>query len=248
MENSDTITVYWAPAPYILQEESWAMAYSEPVHLFSEHRKSKNPNGNPNNIFACPATKSTLNNTYVVNHQFDNVVDLPGNINPKFDHYWLETNSAIGVLVPRSSALTGYHNLMYNMGWLLFADEPLVARFTAPFFPPHTPAEGAMLSTGEFDIGSWYRAFNLDYHVPVSAKTLKFMKDDPLFYIEFKTDKNIILKRYNVSPSLNNLAMESVNAPGRYGRFQSLKERYGIAKKAMIPELVLSEIKKNLVE
>lgn len=248
MENSDTITVYWAPSPYTLQQESWSMAYAEPVHLFSEHRKSKNPDGNPNNIFACPATKDIFMNTYVVNHQFDSIVDLPEYMPTNSSNQWLENNSTLGLMVPRPSALAGYHNVMYNMGWLLFADEPVIARFTAPFFPPHAPAEGAMLSAGEFDIGSWYRTFNLDYHIPVSTKTLKFMKDDPLFYVEFKTDKKIILKRYDLSPSLNSLALESVNAPGRYGRFQSLKERYSMSKKAMIPKLVLSEIKKNLLD
>jgi hypothetical protein len=248
MKEKDSITVYWSPSAYRPENESWSLLYSKPENLFNEHRKNKNKEGTTQNIFSCPGMTGMFDNIYVVKHQFDNIFTLPENIEeiPKGD--WIDTASSVGVFSPRKSSLDNYYNLHYNMGWLLFADEPLIARFTAPFFPPFAPAEGAMLSSGEFDIGSWYRPFNLDYHIPVSKKTLSFKKDDPLFYVEFKTDKKIIFKRYNLSSKLNNLGVEMSNSPARYSRFLSLKERYGIAKKAMIPELVLSEIKKNLVD
>jgi hypothetical protein len=248
MENSDTVVVYWAPSPYQQKEESWSMLYAEPVNVLQQHRNNKDSESTTSNFFACPATTSLFFNTYQVNHQFDNLVILPEVIPQGTSRPWVDTNSTIGLFVPRPPSLTGYDNLQYNMGWAFFAEEPLIAKFTAPYFPPQAPAERALLASGEFDIGSWYRPFNLDYHIPHNIKTLSFMKDDPLFYVEFKTNKKVLFKRYIFSETLDSLASESVAAPARYGRFKSLQDRYSMAKKSKIPELVLSEIKKNLVE
>ncbi len=101
---------------------------------------------------------------------------------------------------------------------------------------------------GEFDIGSWYRTFNLDYHIPLDTKEMVFNQNDPLFYIEFKTDKKVILKRYMQSDTLFNIGREMVNSPSNYGRFKSLKEKYLMSKKAKMPEIILSEINKNLID
>jgi hypothetical protein len=248
MNGSDTVTVYWTPAFFKPEENSWSMAYSSPIHVLNEYRKIQNEVEMTRSMFACPGTSGSLKNVYSVNQQFDDVFDLPEYIDPNATKYWLDVDSRLSVYVPRPSALKDHISLQYNMGWLMFADEPLIARFTAPYFPPKSPTNGAILSCGEFDIGSWYRPFNLDYHIPLSAKTMSFEKDDPLFYVEFKTDKKVEIKRYVLSERLYALSTESVNAPERYGAFKSLKERYSMSKSALIPEQVLTEIKKNLVE
>jgi hypothetical protein len=248
MKNKDEITIYWSPAAYVADKESWALAYAEPVSLINEYRQNKNLQNGSNNFFACPAVSDMFKNIYVVRQQFDDKIII-SDIDRHFeDNEKINGGSLLSSFTPRKSSLNNYFNIQYNMCWTFFADEPVVARFTSPYFPPHSPAKGALLMCGEFDIGSWYRTFNLDYHIPLDTKEMVFNQNDPLFYIEFKTDKKVILKRYMQSDTLFNIGREMVNSPSNYGRFKSLKEKYLMSKKAKMPEIILSEINKNLID
>lgn len=246
MKKKNTITVYWSPSPFLLEQESYLMLYSNPKKVINTNNKSKNLS--KNSFFSCPATKDLFKNIYCFNNELNNIIELPEDIDEGVVLNWLDVKSPVDVFHPRISSLQNYCNLQYNMGWLMFADEPLVARFTSPYFPATTPAEGAILSAGEFDIGSWYRPFLLDYHIPYSTKTLCFKKDDPLFYVEFKTNKKIEFKRYNLSAKLNNIASELSNSSQGYGKFNSFIERYSMFKNSSIQKIILSEIKNNLIE
>jgi hypothetical protein len=134
------------------------------------------------------------------------------------------------------------------MSWLFFADQSVEARFTAPYFPPVTPAEGVMLSTGQFNIGEWYRDFSLDYHIPFGTKELIFEENQPLFYLEIRTDKKVIFKRYNLTPELRRIADECSTSSDIYESNKPLLHRYNMFKRSSSPERVLSYIKENIVE
>lgn len=254
MQEKDYITVYWSPAPFVSEEFSWNQLYAKPINLLSEllaHRNIENKTKAGQNMFGCPAFTDAMKNIVVVKNVIESTINMERLMpTPNNYQYPMVFNDAalLQVKVQREPSIMDYTNIMYNMGWLFFADEPLVARFTAPYFPASSPAEGVILSTGEFDIGTWYRDFNLDYHVPPKIKELIFEEDQPLFYIDFKTDKKIIFKRYTVTKTLRNIANEAAESRERYGAFKSLTNRYLVSKKTMLPELILTEIKKNVVE
>lgn len=254
MKDSDTITIYWGTPNYNIEEESWAMLYKNPESLSSISRKNKSDF--PVGMFACPATNDLLNNVFVFSSNIDDVHSLPVEyltathnlVVPPGEDEPIATNGFIRMLRTRPSSIKNHSNLIYNMAWSLFADEPVFAKFTAPYFPPISPAPGVLLSAGLFDIGQWYRPFPLDYHIPLNVEHFEFKKDDPFFYLEILTNKKIIFKRYIPSKILKALSTEAVTAPFRYGRWKSLKERYLFAKSTGYPEQVLNEIKKNLIE
>lgn len=255
MIDTDTITVYWSPGFFVsTADDSWHMAYSDPTPLSLLLHKMKNTEADNRHtmIHGCPAHQDLFNNVFVFNHTFDNTFDLPTDLlkNLTNDNVFhnVPTKSPVQVGQIRHSSFKGYVNIAYKMGWLLFADEPVTARFTAPYYPPTTPTVGAMLSSGEFDIGSWYRIFTMDYHVPLSSSSMTFKENDPLMYVELKTNKKVIFKRYNLTPTLHACAMESANAPDRYGSFKSLLQRYELFNKTSRQQHILSEIKKSLIE
>lgn len=150
--------------------------------------------------------------------------------------------------VQRESSFDNYINIELNMGWLFFAEEPLIAKFTAPYYPTYEPVEGAMMAVGEFDIGSWYRDYNLDYHIPKSAKELLFTKNQPMFYLDLKTDKKVVFKQYALTNTLRELASDCVQSPIRYGKKIPLIEKYDSFKNAKMNKLILAEIQKNLID
>ena len=80
-----------------------------------------------------------------------------------------------------------------------FADQPLVARFMAPNYPPTTPSPGAILTSGQFDIGKWFRTLNVEIQLYGNKGELHFKKDEPIFYVNFLTDRKVILKRFELT-------------------------------------------------
>jgi hypothetical protein len=252
--NKETLTVYWSPASYNPTQESWAFLYRDPEPLLNLIKKQHyNKVGR---MFSCPATKDALKNVFVLLSALDDTHTLPIDylksstaikVNDGSQIEIIQTGGKISLMRFRDSSLTNYSNLSYNMKWVFFSEEPVLAKFTAPYFPTTTPADGAIFSTGKFDIGQWPRVYNLDYHIPFTTEKFQFNVNDHMFYLHVETNKKIQFKRFDMSLKLHNMCNESAESPTRYGVFKPLSERYQMAKEAKIKEQVLSEIKKNLV-
>jgi hypothetical protein len=252
MNDKDYINVYWAPSPYVTEETSWTYLYSEPVSLLAELNKNRNKeNKNTKNIFSCPSYVDAMKNVYILKSAIDDTINIPEELfGSELNHYpfVFDAGSKLIAQVNRPLSFNNHINIGYNLGWLMFADEPLEARFTAPYFPTISPANGVILSAGQMDIGKWYRDYTIDYHVPLGVKELIIKDNQPLAYIEFKTDKKIVFKRYQLTPTLRSIATELSSSGARYGFLKSLAHRYTKASEALIPQQVLTEIKKNLID
>lgn len=253
MRGQDFVTIYWTPGAYSSEDVSWTQLYAEPKSLLGElnkKRNKENKNNKGQNMFACPSYVETMKNVFTVNNIVKSKINMPDylaneDLNYPFD---IDDIAPLRVKVLRPPSIDGTVNIVYNMSWLMFADEPLVAKFTAPYFPATSPGKDVILSAGEFDIGQWFRDFNLDYHVPVDTKELTFEEDQSLFYVEFKTDKKIILKRFTLTNQIRNFADECSESRNRYGAFLSLSQRYRMSKESKMSEQILSLIKQNTID
>jgi hypothetical protein len=251
MSNS-SITVYWSTPQLFTGNNPHNVStffYREPTSVVAPLRKIQKERGS--NFLACPAFSDMFANIY----QLECPIDLDLNIKEEdaieeFSGraFHKITNDRINLLKGRPSNLSGYFSCMLNLRWTFFADEPLTMRFTPPYFPLIVPAEGAIPVAGQFDIGSWFRPLQMEYHLPVGTTKFSYKEGDPLAFIEFMTEKEIVLKRFNYSDKLSIYQEECVNSPVKYGRFIPLKRRYEMAKKSKLREMVLAEIKNNLVE
>ncbi len=249
MKDKDTLTIYWTASGYNPEAFSRTMLYAEPEHVFNALRRQKVSDSGPKTIFSCPATASSLKNVYAVYNQVSFQANIPENIDEyraMFDN--LDTTCIVDAYKPRPSSIENYDDLTMDLSWNFVADEPLIAKFTAPYFPAHTPAPGAILTAGEFDIGSWYRPYHLNYFLPKTSRTMVFNEGDPLFYVEFMTNKKIVFKRYINSTVLKKIEEEISTSPSDYSSFKTLKERYLTAKRTKVMEQVRFLINKNLVE
>jgi len=246
---NEQIIVYWSPAVI-----GWEMLYEEPKSVYSELKQKANKANTSSNMFACPASNDVLQNTYLIKSTIDDHYDLPVNyLNELESNEYVErtvlpvNKNKLSFVVPRKSSLDGYWDIEYNLHWLFFAEEPLKLKITPPYFPPVSPTNGAFLTTGQMDIGQWFRNVNANYYVPKTATSLDFKVGDPLMYLEFITNKKIVFKRFQMTPTLESIAAESAESPHRYGKHMSLSKRYEMGKKSQLKQRVLTEIKKNIV-
>jgi hypothetical protein len=260
--NKEPLIIYWAPATYESTDESWSLLYPEPVSLYSQVNKLRDSKVGTDNVYACPAFKDLTNNVFVFKNPVENVVTFPEGFlkesieeienTPNFSTnsipFGSRLKSRIFLNVLRKSSFEDHANVFYNFMWLFVAEESVIAKSTSPYYPHSSPAEGAMLSMGQFDIGQWFIPFQLDYHIPMSTEKMTFLEGDDLFYLHILTDRPVIFKRFMRTPTIAKLHLECGAAAARYGSFKSLTERYQMAKKAKLKEQLMHEIKKNVVE
>lgn len=246
---NNNIEIYWAPGTFHPEQESWALLYTEPKNLFSTLPISGKQK---DSITSCPAVKNALKNVFSISAVINDLHNLQPDVlaslaTTESNEVHIQTNGLIGINKIRKSSYEGFINIGYNMSWLFFASEPVEIKWTAPFFPAFSPTEDALLSPGQMNIGKWYRSINLDWHIPITATKFEIKKDKPLAFIEVLTDKKVTFHRYQMTSRLTHIAREMAQSPERYGRFKTLKERYLMASQSSIPEMVLKEIRANLV-
>lgn len=250
----DEVIVYWSPGNFIQSQESWNGLYAEPKSIRSTFNTIKSEDiNNDKNLFLCPASNSLLKNMFVFNAMIDDKYSLPIEYLNSIEDTELETilpekGNTISFSRNRKSSLKDYYDIEYNMGWIMFAEEPLMATFTPPYLPSVSPAKGSIMASASFDIGLWCRAFNLNYFIPKDTTELIFKKDEPLFYVKFETNKKVIFKRFIMTETIQQIRSEFATFPRRYGKFMPLSQRYEDAKKTKMTNILLSEIKKNVVD
>jgi hypothetical protein len=249
-DTNNTVTVYWSPGRFNIEQESWNMLYSEPFPLINDIFENTYKDAE---IRKCPGIRSALKNVFTVKANHNENIEFPSNYLEKVNEikektFPLDIPSIIEISKQRNSEYLNRVNLLYNMSWYFFASEPLEAKMTSPYYPSQAPTYGSALFPGQFNIGLWYRPFNLEYSIPLNAKSFQIKPNDDLFYLEFKTDKKIVFQRYNNTKSLDSLAAEFTSAPKMFGFGKTLAQRYDLAKRTQITKIVLSEIQKNIVD
>ena len=248
MSKSDTITVYWGPAERLPYQSRNNMLHRKPESLLSFIHGERTPDAQQ---VRCPAIKDRLDNVFVmksaINDSFDFNLDEAVAIKDSHAEHLYDVDSPFRVIKSRVSNLKDYYPATYMLSWYFFASEPLMAKFTAPYYPSFSPIKGALLATGEYDIGRWFRPVALDYHIPIDQSHFELHENDPVMFVEFMTDKKVVFKRFEPEDILHSLAIEFASTPTTVGPNLSLEERYDHAKESEMTKVVLANIKKNLV-
>jgi hypothetical protein len=239
---SDTLNIYWSPANFTLDEESWIMLYSDPKNILSDIYDKRNPDAKHRSFLSCPAFKDKLKNVFMFDNIFDSEYYYKGSIVESIGQ------SAVGFYSQRQPSINIGPLLTYNMSWLFFSEEPVDCFFTSPYFHKAEYLASGALVPGKFNIGSWFRPFNLEMQMYSNEGNIKFNKDEPLFYMDINTNKKINFIRFNMNKKIHSLSQEAVRSPERYKKFMPLKERYSVFKNSKMRDIILNEIKKEVIE
>ncbi len=250
MSKEDTINVYWAPAYDVVDFDTnkikeWGMLYPDPKNLFNSLNEEKRNDSGTTSFFTCPATKNlfkkiyafknTLNSEYFYDFSNNNKTIQPTSreyLNVEQAH---DYNINVGPLIK------------INLNYIFFADKPLNASFTAPFFSNSEYLQYGTPVPGEFDIGQWFRPYNLELQMWRTSGKLKIKSGEDLFYTKFNTEKKIKLHRFYMNEKLESYMYHCMQYRDMFGQFRPLAERYLSFKNARLRDSILKEINKNLI-
>jgi hypothetical protein len=238
-KNKESVNVYWSEN-FNINDVNWSFLYQKPTSLFSDLNKNKE---NHNlNFLSCPAISSKFKKTLVFkNSLLSSYVYNLESITPTSNNYLYSEK------LRDSSINIGPLYRFFN-SISLFSEEPLNAFFTPPYFhKPQYTQYGACVP-GEFDIGQWYRPYNFEVQMWSNNGEFHLKENEPLYYVDFKTNKQINLYRYKNSELLNKYSTACIETTSLFGRGQSLLSRYNKFKQVGLREKILTEIKKNLIE
>jgi hypothetical protein len=245
--NKDPINVYWSPRTEQLNNTpDWSSFYPKPKSLFSDVRSHKTDTAPSDSLLACPA----------VSNKFKKTIVFESPMNCLYEYDFTDGKKDIA---PKSSSYLGYNalrepsldlgpNIDFGLYYSFFSDEPLNAYFTPPFFHKSKYTNYGSIIPGEFDIGQWFRGYSFELQMWNQKGEFKLEEEEPLFYVEFKTDRPIHIRRFNTSSLLLNYTIENALSTQIFGRGQSLLTRYNRFNKVGMREKILTEIKKNLIE
>lgn len=245
-EISDSINIYWAPIlnKNGLEQSNKNIFYKNPKTLFNslyEYKTDAVSDGNT--FFSCPVTSSKIKNTYVFNAPCSATYEF------EKDKVYLknsETQYVIDMKILRKPAIQNTNMLFYDAEWIFFSDEDVIAEFQQPYFHNLSYLKNSSLMAGEFNIGSWFRPFSIELMTWQESGDLQIL-EEPLFYVHFKTNKKINLIRFNWSRPLESLKNSCMSHSSIGPIKKSLNFRYKEFKESNTRELVLKEIKKEIV-
>jgi hypothetical protein len=134
-----------------------------------------------------------------------------------------------------------------GVSYLFFADEPLSVSFTPAYFHKPGFTKYASIIPGEFDIGQWFRPYAFEFQTWNKSGQIVLEEDEPLFYAEFKTNRPIVLHRFNHTEILERYSLACIETTSLFGRGQNLQSRYNRFRSVGLKEKIMTEIQKNLV-
>lgn len=242
------INIYWCPVYIPGEDDDWGFLYPKPQTLYSELHQNKNKNllDKNNSYLLCPAVGPKFKKTLVLRNEAEcsykySVENNQRTINNLSDRY-------ITAQIFREPMLNTGPTLLFSLAYNFFADEPLMMSVTPPMFhKPRYMNYGSMIP-GEFDIGRWFRPVNFEVQTWSNNGEFHLENGEPIMYIEFKTDRPILLHRFNLNMKLSKYQKIQDQALSIYGPFQPLVEKYQKFMQSGFREKVLTEIKNNLVE
>jgi hypothetical protein len=239
----EPLVVYWAPAVDI-NDGSWDLLYEEPVNLYSYLMSDKNPNRGLTNYLLCPSASRKFKKSYMITQPMDSsyFYDFTDKEKPVIAPL---TQGALNCNVIRPSTINAGPTIEFSLRYIFFAEESLNARFTPPMFHPAKHTKYGTTIPGDMDIGSWFRPFPLEMQLWGDSGEINFEEGEPLFYVEFDTEREIILKRFSFDQELHNYAKHCVSF---YNQEYSLIKRYNRFKVTKMNEMVLKAIKENTLD
>jgi len=98
-----------------------------------------------------------------------------------------------------------------------------------------------------FNIGSWFRPYFTEIQMWNNHGELIIKENEPIFYVEFLTDKKIKLVRFKYTKKLLTYSQHCVDAPSIFGLNLPLVKRYEKFKQSKMRDIILKEIKENIV-
>ena len=232
-----TKTVYWSPMlTPLVGDNHWNILFIEPQRLLNKVIKDKSISEDERlrELNKCPAFVNLSKNIFFVENSLTTEFDVINN-----EIKYKEGSMTSEVLGPKS--------IVYGLPYVFFCEDDLEMMITSPHFSEINYNKYAMLIPSKFNISKWFRPIHLEMVLINSKNRFRIEEYEHMAYFTFLTDDKVVLKRFDTNEKLRKLA-STCGSVSRWWKDIPLIKRYDRFLKTKTNRLILTEIKKQLVE
>ena len=243
LNKNKPIVIYWASSGSF-ERNDW-MLYRDPENLQDELIKMKEPRSERESFFNCPAVVSRIKNIFVFKNatEIEFLYDFTDSNNEK-----IITTKGIQAQYLKPSSIKGGSYAGLPLQWVFFAEEEVEILINSPSHHPISELqEKAILPFGKIDPSKYFRPFSYEIQIRDLAGKITIKENEPLFYLEILTDRPVILKRFVYTEKIRSYANHAGSIRHVFGKMMPLIEKYKAFKESRMTEIVLKEIKENLI-
>lgn len=238
---SNTIDIYWSSV--VNTDLDLSIMYEEPVRLIHELTLDRNNNNKDDNILRCPAVTDLGKNLFIVRNPLKSSASFvieDGKVSSKMDSKdgrWS---------VNRPPSLNNQLLAAYDYSLMFFAEEDVDVMVTSPYFSQTPHRSWGAIVPGVYNCGAWFRPINMEFNVWPGVSRVSLEEGEPIAYVKFFTEKNVVLKRFSMTPELVTQA-KTCSSAGYWEPRVPLLKRYQRFRKSKRDAFVLENIKNNLL-
>ena len=198
----DTIVVYWGVLTAPDRQTLTNLIWQPPVSLISTLPKT--PTDSRASYRSCKSSVPIFKRTFALLNHRSVYFKYTGE---GLDSTEYETD--FDAWIPEPSPMAGCRRVDYDYSWFFFCEEPLIMRQYPPYLHNTSAGKTAYVPTGEFDISKWFRSVNPTFILWEGQTEIQLTENEPLFYMEFMTDKKVILKQFEANDEIRTLGRET---------------------------------------
>lgn len=237
-------TVYWAPW-YILQDMyNWNILFLEPKRLLNnivEETKDLKCE-RVKSMWRCPAFNNLGKNTFYVENPLTTEFDIVDNTEKGKELVYTGLHKYLCQLSKNGNTFT------YGLNYIFFSEDDLELMVTSPHFSKNVKyTKYARLVPGRYNISKWFRPVSLEMLFDDNQTHFRMEEYEHLAYFTFLTDDVVEMKRFDLNDNLRKIS-ETCSDVSSWWANVPLVNRYERFLKTKTNKLVMSEIKKQLVE
>ena len=240
--------VYWANITNESQINSTlSVLWSEPVplkkHLAETYNEFFKETDIGQHLLLCPSIQEEIKNTYVVLSPIDLTITWDGvqTRTHNYDQQFFDQMIGVKKKIDGSeSRLISIH-----LHLIFFTEKKCIASQTPAYMSDTDFTKGSTMMSGQMDLNSWFRPLDVMLFRD-KGKPILIKKGEPLYYIKFHTEEEIIFKRFNHTKELNSIINSCVAVRQFTRESLSLSKLYGIFNRSKIRSRIITLIKHNL--
>jgi hypothetical protein len=239
---SDEIIVYWGFSGFEVGGET-QYRFDDPRRIKLDSKELDKENGLSLQFTKCPAYKDVIESTFTINSPFDFTI-RSSNGQFMFDAPYTNQdflNKYFFIRDVKSKFFT------FKTPFLFFCEESLQMQQTGAYFNQNGFIDKTLIIPGKYDIGKWIRPLETPFIFKNNVESVSVSENDVLTYVNFLTDKKVILKRFHYTQEMEQLVREMSGLKRFKTEFKPLSWFYEKFSSNGIKKKVLKLIKENLV-
>lgn len=237
----NTVTVYWTPYSHPSKIDYANLLYNDLEHVLKTLKPSKNSTQPGSQYISCSSAKEMYKNTFVLTSPIDSEV----NIITKNNSCFIDNDSGFWQI--NEETIKDRRRIDLDVSYLFFSEESIdICQYPA-YLHQTSFMETSTVASGKFNISKWIRPINISFILWKNKNSIKINKDEPLSYVNFETDKKVILKKFKLTEEIYSIVQANFIYRNLFP-FTSLNNLYDNFIKSNRNKIVLNLIKNNLTE